>query len=60
MKFKNIELMSDTEKMEYVNELLHRANDLLDEAFKAHLKEVGKRAAQSGRMIRETFGNERS
>lgn len=58
MEFKNLQLLSKSEKYEYATELLEHANNLLDEAFEAHLRFVAKRAAKSGRKIREAFGNE--
>jgi len=58
MELKNIQLLSDTEKIQLVNEKLERVNEMLDEAFEEHLKFVAKRAAESGRKIREAFGNE--
>ena len=58
MEFKNLQLLSDIERMQRVNEMLERANELLDEAFEAHLKFVSERASESGRKIREAFGNE--
>jgi cellobiose-specific phosphotransferase system component IIA len=58
MEFKNLQLLSKSEKYEHSTELLERANELLDEAFEAHLKFVSERASKSGRKIKEAFGNE--
>lgn len=58
MEFDNLKLQGDKDKMRQAIELLERANELLDEAFHAHLKEVARRAAESGFKIRRAFGNE--